>query len=126
MSLQRRRERYAILHMWKLLHQKVNNSTSINFYESPRFGTLATVPPLTSAVTKHKAQSLFDSSFSVKGPQLWNTIPKDIKSKDTLLSFKCSLCSYLKSVPDKPPVYGYSTQNENSILHWHRIRLLIN
>ena len=34
--------------------------------------------------------------------------------------FKERLTSFLMSIPDKPPVKGYSTQNSNSILDWRK------
>ena len=124
MSLQRRRERYAILHMWKILHNLITNDLNITFNYSLRFGFLANIPPLSSNRRNHKAQSLYDDSFSVKGPQLWNLVPKYIKEKETLLSFKVNLDIYLQSVPDRPAVSGYPTQNNNSLLAWNTIRLL--
>ena len=122
-SLQRRRERYAILHMWKVLHGKISNDLNVTFVESSRFGLLAAVPQLSQG-SRMKAISLYDSSFSVKGPQLWNLIPKGIRTEQTLTGFKNELDIYLKSVPDKPPVPGYSTQNNNSLLEWNNSRLL--
>ena len=120
MSLQRRRERYVILHMWKIFHQITSNDLNITFYESARFGTLANVPPLSP--NNGKAQTLYDSSFCVKGPQLWNTVPKVIRNVDTFTNFKVKLDIYLKSVPDTPPVCGYYTQNNNSLLEWRNVR----
>ena len=80
MSLQRRRERYIILHIWKILHDLTNNDLNISFYTSYRFGIMANVPPLNPSSTL-KAQTIFDSSFAVKGPQLWNLVPKGVKEK---------------------------------------------
>ena len=57
MSLQRRRERYIIIHMWKLLHEIVPNDLIVKF-RSSRVGN----------------QTLFQKSFAVIGPQLsWKT-----------------------------------------------------
>merc|ERR1711944_72630 len=116
MSLQRRRERYVILFMWKIYFCKVSNDLEIKFVNTSRFGPRATVPPLVSA--NSKAQTLFDKSFSVKGPQLWNIVPKFIKTIDRLEPFKVELNKWLLNFPDRPPVHGYVTQNYNSILEW--------
>ena len=59
MSLQRRRERYAIVFMWKIRFGKVSNDLEIDFVENTRFGSRAIIPPLVSAT--RKAQSLFDA-----------------------------------------------------------------
>ena len=124
MSLQRRRERYAILHIWKLLHNKVSNDLDIRFYDTRRFGITAEVPPIPRS-NNSKAKSLYDLSFAVRGPQLWNVVPKRIKSIDNLITFKTKLDIFLCSIPDRPPVPGYATQNNNSLLEWNNIRLFL-
>ena len=120
MSLQRRRERYVILFMWKIFYGKVSNDLNIKFSENARLGPRAVVPPLVSS--NGKAQSLFDSSFSVKGPQLWNVVPRDIKLIGSLELFKIKLDTWLETFPDRPPVQGYVTQNNNSLLEWTTTR----
>ena len=44
MSLQRRKERYIILHMWKVLHSTMSNDLNIEFVHRPRLGNQAKVP----------------------------------------------------------------------------------
>ena len=44
MSLQRRRERYIIIHMWKILHYKCPNDINIQFGAPSRLGTKAVIP----------------------------------------------------------------------------------
>ena len=46
MSLQRRRERYTILMMWKILHNVVPNCSNIKFTNTSRHGTRAIIPSL--------------------------------------------------------------------------------
>ena len=41
MSLQRRRERFILLHMWKILHHHTSNDINVQFVSRPRFGNLA-------------------------------------------------------------------------------------
>ncbi|KAL5257662.1 hypothetical protein ACHWQZ_G012546 [Mnemiopsis leidyi] len=119
MSLQRRRERYIVLHVCRLRHGDVSNDIRIEFVERPRTGIKAKIPPLkgTSAVGN---QSLYDNSFAVMGPRLWNCLPARINTIETFGLFKERLTSFLMSIPDKPPVKGYSTQNSNSILDWRK------
>ena len=64
MSLQRRRERYVILHMWKILNKLTSNDLNIFFFDSPRHGTLARIPPLV-VNSSQKAQTLYDYSFAM-------------------------------------------------------------
>ena len=79
-------------------------------------GTCVRVPPIVAANTK--AQNLYDRSFAVKGPQLWNIIDKQIKGIESLELFKMKLDSFLGCFPDEPPIAGYVSQNYNSILEW--------
>ena len=116
MSLQRRRERYVIITMWKIFHKKVSNVLGISFYTTPRMGSCASIPPIVAGTSK--AQTLYDKSFAVKGPQLWNIVDKNIKSIVTLEQFKIKLDTFLAKFPDKPPVAGYVVQNNNSLLEW--------
>jgi len=117
MSLQRRRERYIIIHMWKLLHGLSSNDLQIQFYQRSRFGTLAKVPSLCKE-SSIGHQSSYDSSFAVMGPKLWNAIPYHLNGISDLAPFKGKLAAFLLTVPDHPPVKGYSSPNSNSLLAW--------
>ena len=117
MSLQRRRERYIILHMWKLLHGHTSNDLQIQFHAKPRKGILAIVPSL-NRVSSLRHQSLYDNSFAVMGPRLWNSIPYNLNTIEKFVPFKNMLTTFVLAVPDKPPVRGYSTPNSNSLLAW--------
>ena len=88
------------------------------FYDSPRSGITARIPSINR---KHnqKARSLYDSSFSVLAPRLWNMIPKATKERSSLFNFKLHLDTFLKTFPDRPPVAGYMCQNNNSLLDWN-------
>ena len=117
LSLQRRRERYILIHMWKLLHGHTSNDLGITFYSRSRLGTQAAIPPLSNS-SSCKYQSLYDSSFAVLGPKLWNAMPYHLNSIADFPAFKAKLTAFLLSVPDKPPVRGYTAQNSNSLLAW--------
>ena len=114
MSLQRRRERYIILTMWKTYHNVVPNSCSIVFVESYRYGTKAVVPSLSKS-SSLRNQTLYDSSFAVRGPKLWNKVPSEVKAEKTFASFKVSLSKFLALIPDNPPVSGYTCSWSNSL-----------
>ena len=117
MSLQRRRERYTIIHVFKVLQNLSPNDTNIKFTYSDRRGIQATIPPLHRQASI-RAQQKYDSSFSILGPKLWNLLPKSTTLQPTLVSFKSSLQKFLDTIPDKPPTRGYVTANSNSLLHW--------
>ena len=120
MSLQRRRERYIAIHMWKLYHSEVSNDLNIQFKDKGRTGIKAVVPSLTSGAVAR--QSTFDRSFSVMGPRLWNTLPAEINRLEKFDSFKRALTNFFKALPDEPPVRGYPRRNANSVLDWLRER----
>ena len=77
MSLQRRRERYIILQMWKTLNHKCPNDIGISFSEPGRTGIRAKVPKMQRSSTQ-RHQTLYDSSFAVLGPRLWNVAPRQM------------------------------------------------
>ena len=116
-SLQRRRERYTIIHVWKLINNFCPNDINMEFKEHPRLGIRAVIPTLNTQATK-AASTLYDNSFAVKATQLWNILPASTKTFESLDKFKVSLSTYLDSFPDQPPVTGYSMINRNSLLDW--------
>ena len=118
MSLQRRRERYIIIHVWKILNGRCPNDVDIKFLESKRHGKKAVVPSLTKSSSKRN-QTLYDNSFAVIGPRLWNTIPPNLHSIEDPEHFKSMLTDFVKSFPDEPPIPGYSGRNGNSLLDWN-------
>ena len=119
MSLQRCRERYILLHMWKVLHGSVSNDLRISFVTRPRTGVKAVVPPLKGGATTYH-QTVYDNSFAVIGPRLWNCLPPNINKIEAFDPFKRLLTSLLLRIPDLPPVRGYTPPNTNSILDWRK------
>ena len=110
MSLQRRRERYTIIMVYKILHNVCPNDIGLEFIHSERRGIQAKIPKMTKEA-KMKNQSLYDASFAVRGPKLWNRIPAKITMKPTFESFKSSLTAWLFTLPDRPPIQGLSSKN---------------
>ena len=123
MSLQRRRERYIILQVWKILRGLSPNDIGMKFRETSRRGTMAITPPLVKGCSQRN-QSLYDGSFAVLGARLWNVVPAEIKSLRTFQAFKEKLSQFLATFPDNPPVRGYSCANSNSLLDWAGARRL--
>ncbi|KAL5267390.1 hypothetical protein ACHWQZ_G004435 [Mnemiopsis leidyi] len=117
MTLQRRRERYTILMMWKILHNVVPNCCDIEFIDTSRHGTKAVIPSL-SKCSSLRNQTLYDSSFAVRGPKLWNKVPAAIKAEKTFDGFKVSLSKFLALIPDNPPVSGYTCHAAGPIHLW--------
>ena len=117
MSLQRRRERYVILMMWKIFHKVIPNCCNIQYKTSSRNGCVAIVPPLAKSSSSSN-QTLYDQSFAVLGPKLWNKVPSTVRAAPTFDSFKISLSNFLDLIPDNPPVTGYSCSWTNSLVDY--------
>ena len=115
-SLQRRRERYSIILVWKILNNLIPNCINISFNESARRGT-SCIRPLGNSKYSSINTMIFNS-FSSVAPALFNAVPAHIKSIPTLTSFKAALDKWLKSFPDTPPTPGYLGVNKNSLLEW--------
>ena len=115
-SLQRRRERYSIILIWKIQHNIIPNSTKIEFNESARRGTTCTRPLGKSRFSS--INTVIFTSFSSVAPALYNVVPADIKSIPTLAGFKTELDKWIRSFPDTPPTPGYLGANRNSLLEW--------
>ena len=134
-SLERRRERYIIIYTWKIMEEQVPNfsysdNEGIKSAWHPRRGRNCTVPAINLRGPRHY-QTVRNSSFSVRGPRLFNALPASIRNMTgcTVDSFKRSLDRYLSTVPDEPQVRGYTSirrSETNSLLNmkpilwqWH-------
>ena len=114
MSLQRRRERYIIIMMWKILNGFVPNDLGIESRLSGRHGLRAEYPRIPRGC-RDRVKTRYDSSFAYFGPKLWNTLPKAINLLGDMQKFKNELTRFVLSLPDKPPVHGYARTNDNSL-----------
>ena len=85
---------------------QVPNDLNIKFHYNNRLGLKAIVP---KAPQSHVG-SVYQNSFAVKGPRLWNMLPKDLTLADNLNSFKTDLDRLLLSFRDTPPISGDETQ----------------
>ena len=115
-SLQRRRERYKVILVWKIYHGFIPNSVNIVFQQSLRRGVTC-VRPLGSSRYKSVNTMRFQS-FSSTATALFNTVPKEVKTIPTLIQFKAALDRFLNTIPDTPPTPGYTGVNGNSLLEW--------
>jgi len=70
-----------------------------SIFTPSRDGIKATIPSFSKSSTQQQ-QSLYDGSFAVMGPRLWNTIPSDLYLIEDPLLFKARLSSFLKPFPD--------------------------
>ena len=110
-SLERRRERYLIIYIWKILENFVPNfSDPIGHYISERRGRYC----ITSHIELGCLGSLQFNSFRFKASRLFNSLPKFIRNSSscTVLVFKRRLDNFLSDVPDDP----VQTNQSNSLI----------
>ena len=105
-SLERRRDRYTVIYVWKIIQGLAPNllgTDKIRCNESnQRLGHYCILPSLNRTAPSY-VQTLRENSFSVHGPRLFNELPRQIRNFDGLLeTFKLKLDEYLLKVEDAP------------------------
>ena len=116
MSVQRRRERYILIHMWKIFTGDAPNDLMIQFHINDRTGPKCVIPNINAR--SHKTNTLRYNFFASMGPRLFNSVPKTVRDCSSPDTFKNTLDDYIMSLPDTPPTPGYVAANNNSILDW--------
>ena len=112
-SLQRRRERYIIIYVWKILEKlvpNINNKITANYHK--RLGRRCNVNTSYS--------NLQQQQINVHGVALFNKMPKHIRdsTNTSLDSFKRTLDQYLTKLPDEAhvPAHPPRRAKSNSLL----------
>ena len=114
-SLQRRRERYQIIYTWKMLNNLVPNfinpAFNVRISESNRYpnrhGSFCVIPSVRTSLGS--LWQLHENSFMVRGPKLFNRMPREIREfRGTLETFKGKLDEFLITITDEPklPSHG--------------------
>ena len=103
-SLQRRRERYIIIYIWKITHMKPNIDGTIGHtIKTGKYQKHGTQCVIQYPTNRNPAQSLQENTITVFGPRLYNSLPKYLRD--------------IESVPDQPKIPNYVTASgSNSIL----------
>ena len=105
-SQERRRERYRVIFIWKVL-QGLVEGYSITAYQNPRRGRLVNVAnyPSQAPSAVRKAR---EASLPVHGAQLFNLLPSEIRdiNTGTVDLFKMRLDAWLEGIPDQPTTPG--------------------
>ena len=108
-SQERRRERYAIIFIWKCAVGLVDGY-KLDFINNARRGRLCVVRPVNkNAPTQVRCAS--ESSLAVKGARAFNLLPKEVRDitlpvSKSVVPFKTKLDNFLSSIPDQPTVQG--------------------
>jgi hypothetical protein len=116
MSLQRRRERYDLIQIWKIQNNIIPNDLQLTFYETSRHGWKCRMKPLPKR--RRKLATIKENSFSNWAAALFNILPKQVKEAATPENFKSRLDRFIKKIPDEPPINGYVSRNKNSLVDW--------
>ena len=123
-SLERRRECYQVIYLWRILEGQVPNfsgtDSEIKSRWHQRRGRYCQVPHDSRSGTT-APQNLRLSSFAVHAPRLFNSLPDYIRNTTdcSLNVFKGLLDKFLASVPDEPLIRGYTAYRRadtNSLL----------
>ena len=113
-SLQRRRERFIFIHMWKIFKGLAPNDLKFQFQNHLRLGPQCKRKIYRCASVS--VSSIRHNYFTCVGPRLFNIFPGFIKNSNTLETLKSRLDKFLIKLPDKPPTPGYTSVNSNSLL----------
>ena len=114
-SLQRRRERYMIIYVWRIVEGQVPNVgsrqkgiRSTNHIRRGRTCIVGTLNKRAPCYVRH----LKDASVTIHGTRLFNLLPADIRNLSgcNVDRFKNRLDRYLERVPDEPQIHGYTAQ----------------
>ena len=110
-SLERRRERYIVLYVYKIINNIVPNLCEERFaiktYLSVGGNCLCRVPTISRASTA-KIRNMVENSFAVQGPKLFNCLPSEIRNfRGSFLAFKTKIDKFFNKVNDQPCTLGY-------------------
>ena len=119
-SLQRRRERYRIVYIWKILENLAPTVGEIKAMNHIRFGRYCYIPNIKSTAPA-RIKTLRYASFPIHAAQLFNSLPEDIRNLTgcSIDTFKSQLDCYLHTIPDEPQITGYTAHrraSSNSII----------
>ena len=116
LSLQRRRERYMIIHAWKMRAGLAPTIPGFTFHrEEERDGRKATRPKLYRNA-QDSVRTTRDASFRMRAALLYNRMPEKVRLCTTIDSLKVELGNFLATIPDYPPVKGYPSPRDNSLV----------
>ena len=125
-SQERRRERYTIIYIWRMLEGQVpcinslDGGANVKSIWHIKRGRECQIPCINHHSPRN-IQALKHATLPVRGQQLFNTLPRDIRNMTgcKVDMFKRRLDKYLSTIPDEPQVLGYTTQwraDSNSVL----------
>ncbi|KAK3853786.1 hypothetical protein Pcinc_039696 [Petrolisthes cinctipes] len=115
-SLERHRERYAIIYIYKIITGCNTNNINIHTTTHQRLGPLCRVERTHPRVAS-RIKTLKENAFATRGPLLFNALPRHLRDSNTSSEqFKNKLDKFLWTVPDQPKLPHYPIRaTSNSI-----------
>ena len=129
-SIERRRERYIIIYVWKMVEGMVPmirglDGSELQVVHSARRGRLIRIPALRRVAPRLSTK--LEASFMTLGPRLFNCLPRELRKENfTLSTFKRKLDLALSQIPDRPVLPHYhQVSRSNSLIEQvgHAIQL---
>ena len=124
-SLQRRRERYIMMYVWKMITCIVSN-IGITRNHHQRHGRSCEIRKIARESTD-ETKTICSASFKARGCSLFNFLSKHIGNAESITTncFKKQLDKFLQSVPDQPCLpHCYKSAASNSIIDQMQVRHL--
>ena len=120
LSLQRRRERYMIIHVWKISSQMLQMTLIWSSDKTVDSGYGLRYHPSQGLLLKQQLDCMMNplQSMLIAG-KLWNILPKEITVVKQLEQLKILLNKFLHKYPDQPQTKGYTASNRNSLIDWN-------
>ena len=121
-SLERRRERYLIIYLWKMMEGLVPECIDLKRRNRDRNGRSIKLP-LLNRTAPARIKTLREGSFFIQSVKLFNALPRNIRDMSgcSVDHFKRKLDKFLLELPDAPLIPGYTASSPargNSIVDW--------
>ena len=115
-SQERRRERYAVILIWKISENLVNGY-DLKFTNIGRRGRMCRVTEVPRTAPAQVRRAL-ENSLAMKGAKLFNVLPAELRniSSNKVITFKRALDKYLSSIRDEPTIVEEGRAAESNSL----------
>ena len=120
-TLQRRRERYCIIYIWKIIEDLAPNFSN---HITSTFSGRRDRPCVISHVNVGRVGTLAYNSFRWRSIRLFNILPMHLRSNSScsVLRFKTQLDIFLGSVDDLPYLPGFNNILDGGDCRWRSPR----
>ena len=121
-SLHRRRDRYLILYLFKILNGLVPNPGNVDLFTYSDRKKITAIRPKLPRNIPSWVKTLHENSFFTQAALLFNSLPEHLRelqdvapAKNMVDSYKKKLDAFLSLIPDQPGIS--TTVKSNSLIH---------